>query len=248
MSTVLLTSVVGAPAESGNVPGVSVTRVSISGERHAACIVEAVAAAYPRLDDPAAALRALDGQKVTVLRYGENMLGAAMIFTEEGTLFNGGGALLPKGKRRNGHRLGPDSVLDVVPGYNHAALATRVAAVRAQFPQVRELTKERVAALPGGSADCTLAVFGRWRMPHAVGHDAVWLLSGFLTDDEIVDGVLFVRPHVGVSEHGSIYLADLLAVGGEIVDAPVVSYAKAVEMTNWDHDAVLALLRGDTVT
>jgi len=247
MRTVLLTSVVEAPAESGNVPGVSVTRVSISGDRHAACIVEAVVAAYPRLDDSGAGLRALDGQKVTVLRYGENMLGAGMIFTEEGTLFNGGAALLPKGKRRNGHRLGADSVLDVVPGYNHGSLATRVAAVRAQFPEVRELTKERVAALPVESAECSLAVFGRWRMPHGVGHNAVWLLNDFLSD-EIVEGVLFVPPHIGVSEHGSIYLADLLAVGGEIVDAPVVRYAKAVEMTNWDHDDVLALVRGEPPT
>ncbi len=183
MSTVLLTSVVEAPAEPGNVPGITVTRISVSGERHAACIVEAVAGAYPRLDDPAAALRALDGQKVTVLRYGENMLGAGMIFTEEGTLFNGGIALLPKGKRRNGHRLSADSVLDVVPGYDHAALAARVAAVRAQFPEVRELTNERVAALPVDSAHCTLAVFGRWRMPDVVGTDAVWLLSGFLPDE-----------------------------------------------------------------
>ncbi|MDP9403825.1 MAG: hypothetical protein M3P85_10990 [Actinomycetota bacterium] len=172
------------------------------------------------------------------------MLDAGMILTEEGTLFNDGIALLPKGKRRNGHRLSADSVLDVIPGYDHASLAARVAAVRAQFPEVRELTSERVAALPVDSADCTLAVFGRWRMPDVVGTDAVWLLSGFLPDDEIVEGVLFVRPDVGVSEHGSIYLADLLAVGGEIVGAPVVSYAKALEMTDWDHDAVLALVRG----
>ncbi|MDP9403826.1 MAG: hypothetical protein M3P85_10995 [Actinomycetota bacterium] len=47
MSTVLLTSVVEAPAEPGNVPGITVTRISVSGERHAACIVEAVAGAYP---------------------------------------------------------------------------------------------------------------------------------------------------------------------------------------------------------
>lgn len=244
MSTVLLTSVVETPEEPGNIPGITVTTVSISGERHAACIVEAVAAAYPRLPDPGAAMAALDGQKVTVLRCGRNMFGAGAIVTEEGTLFKDGTALLPKGKRRNGFRLSPDDVLDVVPGYDHATLAARVAAVRAQFPEVRELTRERVAALPEESADCTLAVFGRWRLPDAVGTDAVWLLSNYLAEDEIVEGVLFVRPEVGVSEHGSIYLADLLAVGGEIVGAPVVSYAQALDMTRWDHDAVLALVRG----
>lgn len=154
MSNVLLTSVVET-AEPRSVPGASVTRISVSGQRHAACIVDAVATAYPRVDDPTAALRALDGQKVSVLRRGQNMLGAAMIFTEEGTLFNGGAALLPKGKRRNGRRLNAETVLDVIPGYHHATLAARVATMRSQFPEVRELTAERVAALPEHSANCT---------------------------------------------------------------------------------------------
>lgn len=79
-----------------------------------------------------------------------------------------------------------------------------------------------------------------------MSYDAVWLLSGLLPDGR--DRRLFVRAHVGVSEHDSIYLADLLAVGGEIVDAPVVSCAKALEMTDWDHDDVLALVRDDAPT
>lgn len=90
-----------------------------------------------------------------------------------------------------------------------------------------------------------MAVFGRWHLPDAVSTDAVWLLSDYAPDDKIVGGVLFVRPEVGVSEHGSLYLADLLAVGGEIVGAAVVSFAQALDMTDWDHDDVLALVRGE---
>src|SRR6266542_1936628 len=50
------------------------------------------------------------------------------------------------------------------------------------------------------------------------------------------DGVLLVRPELGVSEHGSVFGRQL---GGEIVDAPVVPWREALRLVDDDHAAVL---------
>jgi hypothetical protein len=102
----LLTSVVEHQEPSGT-PGIQVTSLSLSGDPHAAAIVEAVAADYHRVtgrppvtDDQ---LGEFVTHKVTLLRVGSNMLGARAIVASPGTVFRGSGlALLPKGKRRQG--------------------------------------------------------------------------------------------------------------------------------------------------
>jgi hypothetical protein len=59
-----------------------------------------------------------------------------------------------------------------------------------------------------------------------------------------VEGVLFLRPEHGFSEHGSVFGRYLLRCGGEIIGTPVVSFADAIALTNQDYDAALALVTG----
>lgn len=224
--------------------GFMVTSFSMSGEPYAAAIVDAVNVAYPRPDDLAGLLASLDGKQVTLLRGGESMFGAASISLAEGKLFNGGTALLPKGKRKNGHRLNAAAVLDVIEGYgNGEILRARVAEVRAALPELAPLTVERFEALPSWEAavddtgpSVTLAVFGTWRMPDGPAPGSVYLVNAYDPDNEIVEGVLLISPEYGVSEHGSCYVKDLLRMGGEIVGFVPISYATAIDLTDRDLD------------
>lgn len=224
--------------------------VMLSGERYAGAIVDAVIAAYPK---PEIDWASLIGEKVTFMRSGENMMGARLISADEGTLFPTRhaecvAACLPKGKRSKGFGLRAEDVLDLVKGYNgQAELTRRVQDVRARFPEVKALTQERLDALPSRSNDCTLGVFGTLHMPDgAICTDAVWLLDSYLNGEgnDIVEGVLYVRPDVGISEHGSVYGRDLLRFGGEIIDLPPTTLAQALAMTDWDHDDLLAYILG----
>jgi hypothetical protein len=52
--------------------------------------------------------------------------------------------------------------------------------------------------------------------------------------------VLLVRPEAGVSEHGSVLGRQLLQLGGQIVDAPVVSWREALALVDEDYATVLA--------
>ncbi len=241
----LLTSVVEHP-EPSRIAGAQVTRLSVGGDPDAAAIVEAVTADYHRVTGrPPVTDEQLAGlltQKVTLLRVGENMLGARAIVASPGTIFRGSRlALLPKGKRRHGFGISADSVLDVEPGYAGVeVLRQRVAAVRATLPQLTELTTERLVQLPMRSRDCTLAVFCTWRLPHTTTAGAIWLLRSYLPSADIAEGVLLVRPEAGVSEHGSVLGRQLLQLGGEIVDAPVVSWREALELVDEDYATVLA--------
>jgi hypothetical protein len=132
--TVVLTSLVETVEERST--GFTVTSFNMSGEPHAAAIVHAVVDSYPTPPDVAEQLAALDGRKVTFLRTGTGMVGHVMITVIEGTLFKGGRAYLPKGKRKNGLRIDPDTILDVVEGYSRSEeLRERVLAVRAPVPQ-----------------------------------------------------------------------------------------------------------------
>jgi len=241
----LLTSIVEHP-EPSSVPGTQVTRLSVGGDPDAEAIVAAVTADYHRVTGrPPVTDEQLAGlvtHKVTLLRIGENMLGARAIVASPGTIFRGSRlALLPKGSRRHGFGISAGSVLDVAPGYAGVeVLRQRVAAVRATLPDLTELTKERLAQLPTRGRDCTLAVFCTWQLPHATAPGAIWLLHSYLPGDDIAEGVLLVRPELGVSEHGSVFGRQLLQLGGEIVDAPVVPWREALRLVDDDHAAVLA--------
>lgn len=233
-------------------PGVTVTQISVSGERHVGAIIDAVIDAYPRPGDLEERFAALNGQKVTFMRHGENMLGARLITSEQATLFKDGTAWLPKGKRNRGFGVPFSKVLDVVVGYNQeSVLAARLKAVRDTFPETEELTKERLveAALSqlalGREGNQPIGVFGRFQLPGMpVVHDAVWLIYEYAAEDDIADGVLYVRPEAGFSEKGSAYGRDLLRFGGEIIGLPDISFTEAIDMTDWDHERILARVRG----
>ncbi len=243
----LLTSIVEYVEDHG---GGSAVCFSLSGEPHAAAIVDAVAADYTRRTGrPEITPDLLDAhvdRKVSVLRVSRNMMGAASILAEEGRVFRGsrGPALLPKGKRAYGWSLNPAGMLDVEPGYGGIpTLAERVASVQATLPDLRPLTPERLCQLPTRGATCSLAVFGTWPMPDVRAAGAIWLLHSYLPDDDIAEGVLLLRPEHGVSEHGSVYGRQLLRVGGEITGAPALPLSAALELTSADYDVALAVIR-----
>lgn len=226
--------------------GYTVESFCLSGEGFQRRIVDAVNSAYPRPENLAETLADLDGKPVTVLRGGSSAFGATSISAWEGKLFKGGTSILPKGKRKNGYKLDADKVLDVIPGYGHVdELQTRLDAVRAKFPQVQELTSERLAELPDETDDgtrppCTLAVFGRVELPgQPPCLDAVWLIHTYIADADIAEGVLYLRPESGFSEHGSIYGKQLQDFGGEILNFAEVTLADALDLIDVDHDEVL---------
>jgi hypothetical protein len=240
----LLTSIVEHHEPSGT-PGIQVTSYSMSGEPHAAAIVDAVAADYHRVTGRPPVtdnhLAELVDQRVTLLRVGKNMLGVGALVASPGTIFQGSGlALRPKGKQRHGYRTEAGSVLDLQPGYAGVqVLRRRVAAVRVTLPQLTKLTHERLARLPSAGGDCTLAVFGTWQLPDVTSAGAIWLLRSYPRGD-IAEGLLAVRPEHGVSEHGSILGQELLHFGGEIVGAPVIPLREALAMADDDYVTVLA--------
>lgn len=234
--------------EPGSTPGIMVTSFKMSGETYMAAIVDAVAAAYVEehpFDE--GRLAELDGKPVTLLRTGRSEFGVTAIRVQQGKLFKEGRAVLPKGKRKNGFRLDPDTVLDLIEGYNHdGELRERVAQIRERFPETKELTKDRLRELPpieARSDVCTLAVFGSWHGPEGSVPGAVWLIHSYDPEDDIVEGVLLVGGYAE-SEHGSIYGDQLLRMGGEIVGFTQISLADALDLTHVDVDEAIPIVKG----
>jgi hypothetical protein len=246
----LLTSIVKHHQPASSL-GIAVVSFSMSGEPHAAAIVDAVIADYHRVTGrpPITAEQRgeLVTQKVTLLRVTTGMVGARAIVASPGTIFQASGrlGLLPKGKRREGYRISADALLDVQPGYTAVEqLDQRVATVRAGLPQLTELTKARLAQLPSNGGDCSLAVFGTWRLPDKSSAGAIWLLRSYLGGGDIAQGLLLVRPEDGLSEHGSVLGEQLLQVGGEIIGAPVLPWQEALALVDADYATVLARVTG----
>lgn len=197
--------------------GVRITTFCLSGEPQAAALVSAVVKAYPSVTGrtPRPDLLALVGQKVSVLRHGEGMLGHSMVTLTPGTVFVGGRsgepALLPKGSRKNGIVL--RNVLDVTGGFDGKVLRDNVATVKARFPDLVRLTREHLTDLPGRGNTCRLAVLGTYSCGDGPIPGCLWLLHSYMRAEDIVEGVLLVPPWgSGVSEHGSVYGRDLLAL------------------------------------
>ena len=224
-----------------------ITMVKLSGEPHAAAIVNAVASNYDRFSGrPRVTQQTLEemvGQKVTLVQRGENMLAAGMIVAQEGKLFESsrGLGILPKGKRTKGYRVDPDKVLDVFEGWVVDDVAQFVAEIRgAHYPELRNLTQERLEQLPRDSSECSLAVFGSnpaWGAP-----DCLWLIGEYWPDDDICEtNVLLIRPEFGTSEPGSCWGADLLRnrAIGEVVGFEPISFSEAIELCNIDFDEAI---------
>jgi hypothetical protein len=231
-----------------NHTGGHTTSIPPGSQPHRAAIVDAVAADYclvtGRPPVTTGHLAELAGRKVTLLRVGETTFGARAIAASPGTIVqrhSGRFELLPKGRRRPGYPIDAGRVLDVEPGYAGVAeLRRQVAAVRATLPKLVPLSHDRLAVLPTRGRDCTLAVFGTWRLPGAVAPGVVWLLHSYLPSSDIVEGVLLARPDSGLGRPRSVRGQDLLGIGGEVLDAPSIAYHTAVALAAEDYFQVLA--------
>lgn len=260
MSTVLLTSVtqrdVTNDADRRTFGGgASVIEIAAQGDPVLATTIRALEERYPRRDPEELVGLAADGERVTLMCIGQNFLGAPIISAEEGKLFPTShpgcvAAYLPKGKRTKGLGLKPERVLDFVTGYGGVeALRGRLEEERARLPRLRPLTVERLRQLPEQApeegARCTLAAFGRWALPYEETTTAVWLLHSYMAEDDIAEGVLFVPPEIGTSEHGSVYGRDLLGLACEVEGFDGYGLREAMRLTEDDdggHAAALLLV------
>jgi hypothetical protein len=225
--------------------------ITLSGEPYASALVGAVAENYWRLTErPKPELSdELIGEKITIVKSGENMLGGGSIVGIEGRIFQGsrGLAILPKGKRSKGYQVKEDGLLDIIEGWRMDEAQRLVVTARAHYPELVNLKPERLAQLPGeDEADpvmCSLALFGR--NPVFGGSDCVWLIGEYWPEDDICDrNVLLIRPEFGVSEHGSCYGRELLTnrALGEIVGFEPISYGEAIGLCDKDFDEATSWL------
>lgn len=234
--------------DDGVVDGNGFRTIKITGEPYMAAMTSAIIANYERVTGRPRpgleVLEALVGTKVTLIITGENAFGSGIAIAREGKLFigaSGGLAILPKGARSKGYRVDPAKVLDVFAGYSAELAAETVALVRAQYPQLRNLTQERLEQLPRDSDVCSLAVFGSnpmWGAP-----DCLWLIGEYWPEDDICDtNVLLIRPEFGTSESGSCYGRDLLRnqALGEVIGFEPIPFSQAIELCNDDFDYALA--------
>lgn len=223
------------------------TVIRISGEPYAAAMVGIVTANYRRvLGTPEVTqelLDSLEGEKVTLILTGENMLGSNLLVGREGKLYpstHGVTAILPKGSRSRGYRVDPRRVLDIIPGYSIAKAKENVESVRSIFPTLTNLTQETLDALPRESSVCSLAVFGSnplWGAP-----DCLWLIGEYWPEDDICEtNVMLIRPEYAISESGSCFGRDLLRNRsvGQVVGFEPIEFGEALELTNIDFDRAL---------
>lgn len=194
--------------------------------------------------------------RATIAIEGTNAFGASGANAREVTLFrapDGRLAFKDKGARNKAFYLNQDALLDLEPGFGQVdVLRTRLAATRVTLPQLEPLTREHLLALPtdavndeGHTSDCTLAIFGTWTLGDGSEcADAVWFCCGYDPEDDIVDNVLIVRPEVGFSEHGSDYGQNFLRRScGVVVGFKPITFKAALDLTDANHDDVLATLR-----
>lgn len=227
-------------------------RITVGGSGHCKAIMNAVVAHYNELSGrerpTLEQLEASVGEKVTLVYSGENMLGAGLLKAREGRLFggsNGGVSILPKGARRNGYRVNPDQVLDMLPGYATAKAREIVEDVRKHYPVLTEITTERLSQLPAYDGDrdqpITLCAFGTWRMPDGAATDSIQLIATYEKEDDICDGgVLLIRPEFGFSEHGSCYGTQITRDFGEVVGFKPISFKEAIELCDLPFDEAYA--------
>ncbi len=252
--TTLMTSIVEEKALAGD--GVAVIRFNPSGDNWARALVNAVVGRYEAVTGTKSPsdeqLRELVGEKVTLIRRGENMLGGPLLSATEGRLFEAPGGVLaikPKGAQKRGSRVQPAAVLDALGGWDVPAAQRRVDAVRDTLPRLSPLTQERLDELPSAAVRatfCSLAVWGTYRLPDAVAVDALWLIGSYDREVDVVDdSVLLLRPEDGVSEHGSVWGRLLLRGEVGVVEGfEPIAFAEAIELCDRDYDEAVAVALG----
>lgn len=235
--------------------GGRVTSFTIGGDRHVMAILAAVIDRYnevtgrPRPTEKE--LFDLVGQKVTLIQAGQNMLGGGILAAQEGKLFTssrGGYGILPKGARKKGYRVKPEETLDVLMGYSTAEAVELVQRVRSRFPQLKALTQDRLKELPTNSETLSLCMFGSYRMPDATQTDALYLASEYWPQEDIIEGVVLLRPSVGVSENGSAYGRQFVnGLFGEVVGFEPISFAEGIHLCNLDFEEAYEQVIGKAV-
>jgi hypothetical protein len=215
-----------------------------SGDPHTRATYEAVVDRFnavsgrpkPTEDD----LLALVGQKVTIVEHGTNMLGGGILIAQEGTIFvgmSGNVAIKPKGARTKGLRIDVKHLADVIDGYSTAEAERIAGDVRKHFPTLKPLTQERLNELPPSSNTLSLCVFGSYRMPDSTATDALYLVSNYMREDDIIEGVLLIREEHGFSESGSIWGRQLISGDfGEVVGFEPISFSEGLELCNVPFD------------
>lgn len=233
----------------------NVTRVTLNGEPYMNGVIDAVIADYneitgtprPQTDDFNV------GDKVSILVASQGNFGHRAICTQPGTVFAGqrGLGLLPKGSRRNGLSLASmldgGRVLDVAPTYKgEAVLAEKVATVRRHFPETQALTQSLLKDLPTRGNKIRLVLFGTYPFMGQQAVGCLWLCHSYMSDADILESVLIIRPEFGESEHGSAYGQDMLNMRsiGAVVNPPEMTFAEALELTNVDYGEALARIVG----
>jgi hypothetical protein len=236
--------------------GFIVRSFSIGGDRHAMAILAAVIDRYSAISGrerpTEERLYDLIGQKVTLVQHGENMLGGGLLVAQEGKLFtgsSGGFGILPKGARSKGYRVKPERVLDVFPGYATAEAIEVARKVREHFPVVTALTPERLRELPPRSNTLSLCMFGTWRMPDSKATDALYLAHSYMREEDIVEGMLLIRPEHGYSEHGSAWGRQLLdGPMGEVPAFQPISFDEGMALCDLDFDEAYERVIGNCVS
>jgi hypothetical protein len=245
--TTLLTAIVKHPTPTGS-------RFSLGGDADQNAVVHAVAAEYGRLTGRDAVtqkrLLEMSGERATILGSIEGSFGHRELACLSGTLhdLDGRPAIVPKGNRSRGYDLSGVArggrLLDVELGYSGGlALAERVATVRAELPNLRPLTRDRLQQLPVEGAECALAIFGTYLLLGEQVPGVIWLCHSYDPEFDIVDLVLVVRPEHGTSEHGSAYGRDLLSM--QVGEAPAfqgIPFGDALALTDQPYEAALRLL------
>jgi hypothetical protein len=85
-------------------------------------------------------------------------------------------------------------------------------------------------------------------MPDSTATDALYLVSNYLREDDIIEGVLLIREEHGFSEHGSIWGRQLLGGNfGEVVGYQPISFAEGLALCELPFDAAYERLLGNCV-
>jgi len=232
-----------------------VVRIAVGGDAHVRAILDAVVHSYnflaererPSEED----LQLLVGSKVTLVQAGSNMFGGGLLNAQEGKLFEstGGLGILPKGARSKGFRVTPSKVLDVFPGYATADAVEMVSKVRAHFPKLTPLTQERFRELPFESETLSLCMFGTYRMPDTDCPGSIYLASNYMAEDDILEGVVLLRPGHGFSEHGSVWGQQILRFSmGEVVGFEPISFAEGIHLCDLDFEEAYEQIIGKVVS
>lgn len=175
-------------------------------------------------------LEQLDGKRVTLMLAGETMLGARVVVARPGTIFGGGTAILPKGRRKNGYVIDPSKVVALTEGYDPSPLVELYQSH--SVGDTAEASTDLFSKLPHRGETCSLAVVVNWEVCGTRAPGCMWLCHSYMADDDIVEGMFVVPSNTGlVSEHGSVYGRQLIdRAAAVLTGAKPVSFSDAINL------------------